>query len=229
MFFATGQDPRRKDVLELLLRLFDREGLQLIPAVEFAAPLPELEALKRGGGPRPTGSSGSAPTGSRWLAAAAPRQGLAPYYNLLDPRVQEAMLDVVRELVARYANHVVRRAGPAALGRRLRPTAGRGLGLRRRDDRPLRARHANASVPRHGPAALRRAGQVSAGRPAATAWLDWRAGVVADFHRQLEREIAVAPPEREALPGRRHHARRSSNAVPPAADAAAPHRGSTRR
>ncbi len=34
-----------------------------------------------------------------------PQRGLAPYYNVLDPRVQEAMLDVVRELVARYAQH----------------------------------------------------------------------------------------------------------------------------
>ena len=47
-FFATGQDPVRKDVLEMLLRLFDREDLRLIPMVEFAAPLPELEAIGRG-------------------------------------------------------------------------------------------------------------------------------------------------------------------------------------
>ncbi len=61
MFFDTAADPLRKDVLEMLLRLFDREGLQLIPALEFAAPLPELEAVRRGAG-RPTASSGSAPT-----------------------------------------------------------------------------------------------------------------------------------------------------------------------
>ncbi len=27
VYFASGQDPYRKDVLELLFRLFDREGL----------------------------------------------------------------------------------------------------------------------------------------------------------------------------------------------------------
>jgi hypothetical protein len=48
-FFANGQDPVRKDVLEMLLRIFDREGLKLIPAVQFAAPLPELEVLRRSG------------------------------------------------------------------------------------------------------------------------------------------------------------------------------------
>ena len=50
-FLAGGQDPMRKDVLEMLLRLFDREGLSLVPAVEFASPLPELEAVLRRGGP----------------------------------------------------------------------------------------------------------------------------------------------------------------------------------
>ena len=47
MYFANGQDPVRKDVLEMLFRLFDREGLRLVPAVQFAAPLPELEAALR--------------------------------------------------------------------------------------------------------------------------------------------------------------------------------------
>ena len=40
---ATGEDPIRKDILEVLLRVFDREGLTLIPAVELAAPLPAVE------------------------------------------------------------------------------------------------------------------------------------------------------------------------------------------
>ena len=56
VFFASGQDPVRKDVLEMLLRLFDREDLQLIPAVELAAPLPALEALRRRG---PAGAAGT--------------------------------------------------------------------------------------------------------------------------------------------------------------------------
>ena len=38
VFFGSGQDPLRKDVLEMLFRLCDREGLQLIPVVEFASP-----------------------------------------------------------------------------------------------------------------------------------------------------------------------------------------------
>jgi hypothetical protein len=37
VFFESGQDPIRKDVLELLFRLCDRSGIQLVPAVQFAA------------------------------------------------------------------------------------------------------------------------------------------------------------------------------------------------
>jgi hypothetical protein len=44
-FFASGQDPVRKDVVEMLLRMFEREGLQLAPAVQFNTPLVELEEL----------------------------------------------------------------------------------------------------------------------------------------------------------------------------------------
>src|SRR5262249_37897986 len=86
VFFGTGQDPRRKDTLELLLRLFDREGLVLVPALDFASPLPELEALKRAAD-EASGIEWIGADGAAWSAHHAPRQGLAPYYNLLDPRV----------------------------------------------------------------------------------------------------------------------------------------------
>ncbi len=50
-YFVSGQDPYRKDILELLFRLFDREAMQLIPALQFAAPLPALEEELRRGNP----------------------------------------------------------------------------------------------------------------------------------------------------------------------------------
>ena len=43
------------DGLELLFRLFDREKLKLIPALNFASPLPELEAIKRTSGVQAVG------------------------------------------------------------------------------------------------------------------------------------------------------------------------------
>src|SRR5262249_37062447 len=43
--------------------------------------------------------------GRTWLEANGNRHGRAPYYNLLDPRVQEAMLEIVRETIDRYGQH----------------------------------------------------------------------------------------------------------------------------
>ena len=67
---AFSSPPARtpsQDTLEMLLRLFDREGLRLIPMVEFASPLPELEAVCRAGASRRAwnGSARTAPTGAR--------------------------------------------------------------------------------------------------------------------------------------------------------------------
>ena len=104
-FFDQGQDPARKDVLELLLRLFDREHLKLIPTLQFSTPLPELEALLRTGGPASDGIQLIGPDGLAWTDGQPSHHGLAPYYNPLDERVQRAVLAVVRELVDRYGKH----------------------------------------------------------------------------------------------------------------------------
>jgi hypothetical protein len=104
-FFASGQDPVRKDVLEMLLRLFDRERLAMIPALEFASPLPELEAVLREGGPNAEGIAWIGPEGTSWQQAFPPRRGTAAYYNVLHPRVQEAMLTVVREVAKACVGH----------------------------------------------------------------------------------------------------------------------------
>ncbi len=105
VFFASGQDPMPKDVLEMLLRLMDRENLQLVPAIEFATPLPALEAIRRRGGAEAEGLEWMGADGTTWCQTCSAHRGLAPYYNTLDPRVQEAMLSAVRELVQRYADH----------------------------------------------------------------------------------------------------------------------------
>jgi len=101
--FATGQDPMRKDVLELLYRMFDREELALVPELQFSTPLPELERQI---------ASGDAPgielvgrDGRTWRESMPYGRGLAPYYNPLDSRVQTAILNVVDEFVERYATH----------------------------------------------------------------------------------------------------------------------------
>jgi hypothetical protein len=105
VFFSTGQDPAPKDVLELLFRIFDRERLSLVPVVQFAAPLPELEALLRGAPAERVGLELVGRDGLPLPTARPPRRGLAPYYNPLDDRVQEAMVAVASELADRYGSH----------------------------------------------------------------------------------------------------------------------------
>jgi hypothetical protein len=105
VFLSTGNDPFRKDALELLLRVFDQRSLTLIPAVQFSTPLPALETLL---GMRQDDATGIVPIGRDGLPARtsdASTNGGAPFYNPLDERVQQAMLDVIALLVERYGLH----------------------------------------------------------------------------------------------------------------------------
>ena len=104
-FFSSGQDPLQKDVLELILRLADRAGIQVIPAVQFASPLPELEALRAAGGEDAVGIEPIGADGQTWLARRGAPRGVGVYYNALDDRVQQAMQRVVHELAERYGEH----------------------------------------------------------------------------------------------------------------------------
>jgi hypothetical protein len=88
-----------------MLRVFDREQLALVPAVQLAAPLPELERLRRGTEPQSSGLEWVGPDGRTWLETYGTKDGLAPYYNLLDRRVQQAVLQLAAELFDRYGHH----------------------------------------------------------------------------------------------------------------------------
>jgi hypothetical protein len=192
VFFSSGQDPVRKDALELLFRLFDREDLTLIPALSFASPLPELEVLKRVGGPEAVGIEWIGPDGAPWLANRTPRQGLAPYYNILHERVQEAMLRVARELL-RYGDH----ASFGGLGLQLSPEGyaqlpGEAWGF---DDHTIARfeREMHVQVPGSGRERFAARAKYLAG-PGHEAWIQWRAGVVSAFHVRLERELVARRP-----------------------------------
>jgi hypothetical protein len=109
IFFSSGQDPVEKDVLEMLFRLFDREGLRLIPVVSFSSRLPALEAQcrdtndARGAAP-PAGIAMLDAAGYAWSDRNS-FDGDGPYYNPLDPRVQQVMGRAIDELVRRYGGH----------------------------------------------------------------------------------------------------------------------------
>ena len=189
----AGQDSFRKDVLELLFRLFDREELQLVPAMEFASPLPELEALLRRGGPESEGVRWIGRAGLPLTEVRSSDQGTAPYYNVLHPRVQEGMLRAVRELVLRYARH------PSFAGLSLQ-LSGHGYaqlpgpewGL---DDATIAAFEADTGIkiPAAGTERFADRADFIAAR-CQTEWLGWRAARLAAFYARVEAELKSACP-----------------------------------
>ncbi len=194
VLFATAQDPIRKDVLEMLLRLFDREDLQLIPMVEFTAPLPELEALRRGGNDSADGIEWIGAEGTALCNSSPPQRGLGPYYNVLDPRVQRAMLGVLHEVISRYARH------PSLTGVAVRLSAdgyaqlpGPQWGL---DDATIARfeRDAKLQVPGYGPQRFAQRAAFLGQEPQRHAWLEWRAEQLAKFYRRVHDELAAIRP-----------------------------------
>jgi hypothetical protein len=195
VFFESAQDPVRKDALEMLMRLFDRENLEMIPTLEFAAPLPELEAIRRAGGNDAVGLEWIGPGETRLSATLPPEHGLAPYYNVLHPRVQQAMIAVVRELASRYAHH------PSFAGVALRLSAdgyaqlpGPGWGV---DDGTIMQfeRDTKLDVPgKGGPQRFAERAAFLSQEPQRRTWLEWRAAQLAKFYRRIYDEIAAIRP-----------------------------------
>ncbi|MEX0716495.1 MAG: hypothetical protein WD066_07910 [Planctomycetaceae bacterium] len=192
--FSTGQDPLRKDVLELLFRTFDREGLALVPELQFSTPLPALERaiVTRGG--ESAGIELIGKDGRSWRESRGAVGGLAPYYNPLDPAVQRAALDVVDELLERYRDH------PSFRGLAIESSSGGWMQLPGLDwgydDRTI-ARFEEQTGVRVPTAegndrfAARHAFLTDKGRPE---WVRWRCAQLADFHRRIASRVMSALP-----------------------------------
>jgi len=110
VFLPSGEDPVRKDILEVIATRFDRENMVFIPAVDFCTPLIALENRLRaerlaGRSPQETGLTLIGPRGLSITEQIGTNYGRAPYYNVLHPQVQDEMLEVIRELVRRSASH----------------------------------------------------------------------------------------------------------------------------
>ncbi|GHT42132.1 hypothetical protein FACS189443_4800 [Planctomycetales bacterium] len=84
----TFSEKRQNDTLELLFRHFDREKLTLIPAIEFNMPVAMLETLLQ-----------QNPAMSKEI------RFNEQDYNILNPIVQDALTDIVRELAERFGKH----------------------------------------------------------------------------------------------------------------------------
>lgn len=192
IFLESGQDPQRKDVLELLFRLCDRSGIVLVPAVDFSAPLPALEQLRHEEN-EPT--AGLEPVGVDGRTYSQRRGGVVSgtLYNVLDPRVRQAMCDVVAELAQRYAHHAsfggvaVHLSADSFL---LLPDESYSLD-EATFERFVRDAGLAVSVQESkGPA--QRAAFIH--RHAEKAWLRWRAEQVASLVRQMRDEVTARRP-----------------------------------
>ena len=182
-----GLDPQAKDVLALLCRVYAGEGLRLVPGMAFDAPLPALETMLARGGPDAVGIVCVGRDGR------PRRSAYSPHYNILDPRVQQAVEGQVRELAARLRGAAAV-DGVALLlahdGWLHLPGAAAGL-----DDATF-ARFLE-SVGTQEPDAegdrfARRAELVEG--PLRDMWLEWRADAVAAFHSRLAAVLAEADP-----------------------------------
>jgi len=93
------------DPLELLLRVCDRAGVAVLPAVRFDAPLPQLEAARRSDPLIDAAIVCRDARGRSWHEWFAASNPAAVRYNLLHPRVQESFHEVSQELIDRYGSH----------------------------------------------------------------------------------------------------------------------------
>ncbi|MDX1962935.1 MAG: hypothetical protein SFX18_07270 [Pirellulales bacterium] len=193
VFFDAGQDLERKDVLELLCRLCDREQVQLFAGLQFAATIPALERQLREDPVAAVGISLVGAEGRPWTAVHPARRGLAPYYNPLDPRVQDVIRRTVRATARRYAPH------PSFRGLVLEVSAdgflqfpGEYWGL---DDRTVAEfeQSAQLQIPASGPERhWQRARYLQANPAARQAWLNFRAERLSDFFARLTADVRDA-------------------------------------
>lgn len=187
VFSSAAQDPVRKDVVEMLLRMFDREGLDFIPRLEFATPLPELERMLASDEEHTgielvdhEGTLGST------LSVDSPRG--APFYNPLDPRVQAEIARVVQEVVTRYRNHESFAGISLPLlpnGYTQLPDAGWGFDPRTLQTFVESVRSSTDADVKTLSAQLRQELGSSQPTPLKHRWLTWRAGRLNQFYKQL--------------------------------------------
>ncbi len=178
-------DAAMPDLLAAACRAYAREGLRLVPAISCSAPVPVLEReLARGGAE----AAGIACVGRDGRPRRTSPAG-GTHYNVLDPRVQRAVEDLVRELAGRVR-------GAAAVG---------GLAIVLPHDGWLHLPGVawgldDATFARFRAAAGVEESTVDANRFAARAalvegplrerWLEWRAAEMARFHARLADIVA---------------------------------------
>ena len=201
-FFSTGQDPLQKDVLEMLFRMFDREGLKLIPAVQFSSTLASLEAVFQQDNKQNLNGVRLLEGDQRsWQEIFGTDHGMAPHYNPLDPQVQTAMRYALNELSDRYARHrsfhgLALQLDPESYAILPGEPWGQDPDTRRRFEESLRP----MGLPNRERASGRDSDKPDLRvRDRQQAWLLWRAEQMADFHRILLDDLNQRHPAAQLL------------------------------
>jgi hypothetical protein len=154
--------------------------------------------LRRGSHPHSSGLEWVRYDGRTWREVHGPASGQAPYYNLLDPRVQQAMMRIVAELLERYNHH------PALAGVAV-PLASGGYaqlpplewGL---DDATIARFEADTGcvLDAQGPNRFAaRHAQLTG--PHADAWRTWRAARVWEFYNRLAALVRAGSDRRRLI------------------------------
>ena len=188
-FQSMGQDPVRKDVLRMLLTIFERENLTLIPAFDFSGPVTRIE-LQR--------NAAQNDIDILDLSAELASDGLEdfPCYNPLSPTVQQHAVDVISEAVRRYSGY--RSMGGVSLmcrpnswtmlpGRRFgydRTTIGRFLASQPQPPEPFEN---NQDLIQYVIGDFHEQ------------WIQWRSDQMSDFYLTLSRVVKNAVPDGRLL------------------------------
>ena len=166
------------------MRIFDRQQMRFIPAMEIAQPVPALESKVRSRDPQTSGLQWIGPDGKTILLAYPPENGAAMYYNILHPEVQQFVLDTVSHLTSRYKEH------PSFTGLGLQLTDNSWLVLPPpqwgMDDETIRRFTADTGVNVPGEGAERfQARARFLNGPAQAHWLKWRSDKLSEFYCKL--------------------------------------------
>lgn len=92
VFSSSGHDPIRKDVVELIYRVFESEGLSFIPVMAFNQRFSEIEF----------GNRSDEPLVNNRLAVVSSDSANTPAYNPLSGAVRQSVNRVIAEFVDRY-------------------------------------------------------------------------------------------------------------------------------
>jgi len=186
---ATSPDPKRKDVLEMLLKIFDREGLRLVPTLQMATPLPRLEALRTANEPGNVGVELVNHDGQTWLKEITPTAGLGAYYNPLCEPVQAEIAQLVAELSQRYGAHnAFAGVGVQLSGEGYAMLPGLNWAL---DDKTIDSfsKDIGVSMPNSGTDRfIRRAESLNGTNR--QAWREWRSDKMVAFYKRLASELS---------------------------------------